>query len=300
METTNPKATPPRNWKSVAGYVYLLPALLLYLVFVIYPFLVSIRTPFFRVEGFTATNEYIGLEYFKAAFQDPRFIIALRNNLIWSAATFLLPLTIGFLIAEVLSRSRIRGKNLFRTIFFIPVTIAPVIIGVVFIWIYQPRWGIINIFLRWAGMADLARGWLGHPDFALPAVILAGVWGQIGFFMVVFLAGLQKISPDLYEAARVDGANNFQELIHITIPGMRQEITFMSLISLIISFKIFDIVRVMTRGGPSFSTEVLGHLIYKLAFKEINLGVSSAVSLVLTIIIFMSTTLILVNRERDE
>lgn len=284
----------------LSGYLFLIPALIIYLMFVIYPFFLTIKMPLFKIEGFRLTNEFVGLSYFRSAISDERFIIALKNNLLWSLATFAFPLSIGFVLADILARAKIKGRNFFRTIYFIPVTIAPVIIGVIFIWIYQPKWGVINTFLGAIGLDALTRGWLGDPIFALPAVIVAGIWGQIGFFMVVFLAGLQKISTELYDAAKVDGANAIQEFFFITIPGMRQELTFMSLLSLIISFKIFDIVRIMTKGGPFYRTEVLGHLIYKLAFKEVNLGDSAAVSIILTGIIFISTSLILIWREKNQ
>lgn len=292
-----------RKWikrSQIIHYLYLLPALAIYIGFVIYPFILTIKIPLFKIEGFRLTNEFVGLENFRSALSDSRFWIAIKNNLIWSVATFIFPLSIGFVLADVLVRAKIRGKNFFRTVYFIPVTIAPVIIGVIFIWIYQPKWGVINSFLNEVGLDALTRGWLGDPTFALPAVIMAGVWGQIGFFMVVFIAGLQKISTEIYDASKVDGANAFQEFIYITIPGMRQELTFMSLISLIISFKIFDVVRMMTKGGPFYRTEVLGHLIYKLAFKEVNLADSTAISVILTGIIFLSTTLILIWRERSQ
>lgn len=287
-----------RFLKRLVGYGFVLPSLAIYVVFLIYPFVQMIRLSFFEFKALTTAKTFVGLGNYQAVLENERFWDALRHNAYWTVGTFLIPLAFGFLIAEVLARGRVRGRNFFRTVLFIPVTISPVVVGTVFIWIYQPRWGVLNSTLRSLGLDDFTQLWLGSPDWALPAVIVAGVWGQIGFFMATFLAGLQKIPQDLYDAAKVDGANYLQEMFFITIPSMRYEITFMSLISVIWSFKVFDIVRVMTRGGPFNSSDVLGHLVFKTAFVEFKFGEGTAMAVLLTLIIFIINAVMLSYRER--
>jgi len=287
-------------WKLAIGYGFLIPSLLFYIVFVIYPFLDMIRLSFFQSRGLVPEPEFIGLDNYARLLEDTRFWNDFLNNVIWSIATLVIPLTIGFLIAVILARGNIFGRTFFRVVYFIPVTFSQVVVAIVFIWIFQPRWGVVNTALNTFGLSDLTRPWLADPDWALFALIIAGVWGQIGLFMVVFLAGLQKIPTDLYDAAQVDGANSFQEMLFITIPSLRQEITLMVVLSMIISFKVFDIVQVLTRGGPFNKTEVLGYYIYELAFRQFNWGYGSTVAVVLTAIIFVISSIVIVLRTRED
>lgn len=288
------------NWRVFLGYGFLIPSLIFYVAFVIYPFIDMLRLSLFQSRGLVPEPSFVGLDNYALLLEDSRFWSDFVNNIIWSVATLILPLTIGFLIAVILARGNIVGRTFFRVVYFIPVTFSQVVVAIVFIWIFQPRWGVVNTSLTALGLGELARPWLADPDFALYALIIAGVWGQIGLFMVVFLAGLQKIPNDLYDAARVDGANAFQEMVSITIPSLRQEITLMVVLSMIISFKVFDIVQVLTRGGPFNQTEVLGYYIYELAFRQFNWGYASTVSVVLTAIIFVISTIVIIFRTRED
>ncbi len=283
------------------GYLFLLPALTLYILFVVYPFLEMLRMPFFIAErGLDPEQAWVGIANFIGVFQDDRFWIALLNNILWAVGTIVLPLIIGFLLAEVLARGKVRGRNIYRSLLFVPQTLSPVVVGLAFIWIFQPRWGALNVILQSVGLDAWTQPWLGNPNTALSALILTGVWREIPFFLVIFLAAMQKIPSELYDAAKVDGANMWQEMRNITVPMIKQELTFMLLLAIIIAFKIFDIVRVMTRGGPFDQTEVLGHLLYQMGFSEFNFGHASAVGIILTAIIFISTTVVLVYRERQD
>ena len=292
---------PRRRVSHAVGYLFLLPALILYSVFVVYPFFDMLRMPFFISErGLDPEIAWVGFANFSGAFQDERFWIALWNNLLWAVATIALPLVIGFVLSELLARGKIKGRNIYRGLLFVPQTLSPVVVGLAFIWIFQPRWGAINFLLENLGLEGLTQAWLGNPNTALLALILTGVWREFPFFLVIFLAAMQKIPTELYDAAKVDGANMWQEMRNITIPMIKQEVTFMLLLAIIISFKIFDIVRVMTRGGPFNKTEVLGHLIYQMGFSEFNFGHASAIGVILTAIIFVSTTVVLIYRERQD
>jgi raffinose/stachyose/melibiose transport system permease protein len=286
--------------RAAIGYGFLIPSLILYVIFIIYPFFDMIWLSLHRSRGLVPQPEFVGLDNYVRLVNDGRFWAALQNNLIWSALTLAIPLLFGFLLAVVLARGNVVGMNLFRVLYFIPVTFSQVVIAIVFIWIFQPRWGAVNTVLEAVGLDELTRAWLGDPEAALYALIIAGVWGQIGLFMVIFLAGLQKIPVDLYDAAKVDGANPTQELRHVTLPGLRQEITFMVVLSMIISFKVFDIVQVLTRGGPFRQTEVIGFYIYELAFNQFNWGYASTVAVMLTLFIFIISSIVVVIRIRGD
>lgn len=298
--------TPPKiaenrkTWKMIIGYGFLIPSLIFYIAFIIYPFLDMIRLSLFQSRGLVPEPMFVGLENYGQILEDGRFWRNFLNNVIWSIATLVIPLTIGFFIAVILARGKVVGRTFFRVVYFVPVTFSQVVVAIVFIWIFQPRWGVINTALETIGLSDVTRAWLADPDWALFALIIAGVWGQIGLFMVVFLAGLQKIPTDLYDAARVDGTNSFQEMRFITIPSLRQEITLMVVLSMIISFKVFDIVQVLTRGGPFNRTEVLGYYIYELAFRQFNWGYGSTVAVVLTAIIFVISSIVIILRTRED
>lgn len=289
-----------RSQRIMIGYLFLVPSLVLYLGFIIYPFFEMVRQSLFQAKGLAPNWKFIGLDNYVKLIDDDRFWSAFANNVRWSVGTMLIPLVCGFLIAVVLARGRIRGRNFFRFVYFIPVTFSQVVVAIVFTWIFQPRWGVVNTVLEGVGLEHMTRTWLGDPDYAIYALIIAGVWSQIGLFMVVFLAGLQKTPQDLYDAAKVDGANPVQEMRHVTIPSLRPEITLMIVLSLIISFKIFDIVRVLTRGGPFRQTEVLGYYVFQLGFEQFNWGYGNAVATMLTIMIFfISATVIIFRARRD-
>jgi raffinose/stachyose/melibiose transport system permease protein len=283
------------------GYIFLLPALVLYLTFVIIPFITMFIMPFFISEkGMNPKWAWVGLANFQDAVSDMRFSIAIMNNIMWALCTLIFPLIIGFLLADVLARAKIKGRNFFRTFLFVPQTLASVVVGVAFMWIYNPRWGMLNSFLSSVGLGSLTRPWLGDPNTALFSLIVAGIWREIPFFMVVFLSGIQKIPTELYDAAKVDGANAVQEIIHVTVPCTRPELTFMALVSIINGFRVFDIVQVMTKGGPFFRTEVLGHLVFVQGFNEFSFGKAAAVGIILTAIIFVTNSLVLIYREKNE
>jgi raffinose/stachyose/melibiose transport system permease protein len=289
-----------RSLRLITGYSFIVPVLVLYIAFVIIPSIEMFIMPFnISGTGFIPKWTWVGLENFQKAVSDDRFFISLKNNSIWALSTLLMPLVLGFLIAEVLTRAKIWGKQAIRSLLFIPQTLASVVVGISFMWIYNPNWGVLNTLLSSLGLDSLRHPWLGDPNTALLSLILAGVWRETPFFMVVFLSGMLKIPTELYDAAKVDGANALQEMIHITIPGIRPEITFMVLISIINGFKVFDLVQVMTRGGPFYQTEVLGHLVYKLGFTEFNFGVATALGVILTAIIFSINSLVLVYREKN-
>jgi raffinose/stachyose/melibiose transport system permease protein len=180
----------------------------------------------------------------------------------------------------------------------LPYVLSLVVVGVVWRWIYSPTRGPLNQTLESIGLGALARPWLGDFDFALPAVGFVGTWVQYGFVTVLMIAGVQKIDEQLYEAARLDGANPFQQFRNVTLPGLRNEITVALVFTLIASFRIFDLIFVLTKGTPAFKTSTLSFLVYQNAFVERDLGYAAAMVVILTGIILAISVFVVRFRER--
>lgn len=277
------------RWK---GWWYLLPALLVYLLFTFLPILETIRTSFFQWDGFSENKVWVGLANYVELFSDPKFHNALRNNLIFVIFYSIIPIMIGLFLASLLSRRPIPGFAFFRTALFLPQVISMVVVGVIWRWMFNPTFGPINTLLRQIGLDGLAISWLGDFTWALPSVGSIGTWVQYGFCMVLFLAGMQHIQDEYYEAASLDGANAFRQFIHITVPGLRSEIAVALVTTIIAALRVFDLVYTTARGGPGESTMVTGFLIYRAAFTNNRIGYAASIATVLTLIILIISLLI--------
>ncbi len=274
------------------GWLYLLPGLLIYLGFTFYPILETVRTSFYEWNGFSAQRDWIGLRNYQALFSDTQFISAFLHNLVFILFYCILPVFIGLLLASVLSRKALPGMTFFRTVLFLPQVISMVVVGVIWRWIFNPQFGPLNVLLNALGLSGLTRAWLGDFALALPAVGSIGTWVQYGFCMILFLAGMQHISEEYYEASSLDGANAFQQFVHITIPGLRAEIGVALITTIIAALRVFDLVYVTTRGGPGNATLVVGFLIYRSAFQQNRIGYASAIATVLMLLILAISLLI--------
>jgi len=274
------------------GWLYLLPGLIIYLAFTFYPILETVRTSFYEWNGFSAQRTWVGLENYQVVFSDPQFTGAFLHNLVFILFYCVLPVLVGLLLASVLSRRALPGMTFFRTILFLPQVISMVVVGVIWRWIFNPQFGPLNILLNTLGLSGLTRAWLGDFTLALPAVGSIGTWVQYGFCMILFLAGMQHISEEYYEASSLDGANAFKQFVHITIPGLRAEIGVALVTTIIAALRVFDLVYVTTRGGPGNATLVVGFLIYRSAFQQNRIGYASAIATVLMLIILVISLLI--------
>lgn len=289
-----------RQWNRYrAGFLFVLPALLLYAIFMIYPFLRSIYFSFTDWNGVRPQINLIGLDNYREMVTDPLLWLSLQHNVIWVIIGTTVPLAIGLLLALLLW-SRPRGFTLFRTIFFMPQVLSAVVIGIIWNWIYNPIFGNLNKLLDAIGLEDVSRGWLGDPTVALYAVLAAAIWSTIGFVFVVFLAGLQNVSKDLLEAATIDGANRWYRFKDVTVPQLSNVINVVAALLLIGGFNVFDIVFVMTQGGPANATEVIATLTYKEAFTQNRVGYASTLSLVMTAISLVVSVVFIRLRERGE
>lgn len=269
--------------------LFILPAFVVYSVFWIIPLFANIPLSLTNWSGLGAiTAENVsGLHNFSLMLHDQIFWTAIQHNVVFTIATLILKLVLALAIAILLDRYT-KFKSFFRTVFFFPAIMPFIVVAFLWLWIYDPVFGLLNSFLKLVHLSILSHIWLGDPTTALPAIIAVEVWKSVPFFMLIFLAGLQGIPKEFEEAAQIDGANFWGVIRHITIPQLKPVTTVVGALILFDGFRLFDSVYVMTGGGPGYhSTEVLSTYIYKLAFSDFRLGYGSAVSIVLMIIVMI-------------
>lgn len=289
-----------RHWARYrAGYLFVLPAFALYAMFMIYPFIQSINLSFTSWNGADPVKQWIGLANYRELIHDHLLWTSLKHNLIWVVIGTLSPMVIGLFLAVLLWR-RPRGFTLFRTAYFLPQVLSSVVIAIVWGWIYNPIFGLLNKSLTRVGLHSIARGWLGDPKLALYAVLVAAIWAETGFVFVVFLAGLQNVSRDLLEAATLDGANSWRRFWDVTVPQLANVITVVGALLLIGGFNVFDVIFVMTSGGPNHATEVIASYTYDEAFTQNRVGYAATLSLVITAISLVASFVFIRIRERAE
>ncbi len=270
----------------LTAYLFLLPNIIGFLVFMFIPIIMSLVISFTNWDGF-GQMEFRGLANYTRMFGDEGFRIAFKNTLIYSV--FFVQVTMFFaLLVAVALNTKMKFTRFFRTAFFLPYITATVAVVVVWQLLYHPSQGIFNSFLMSLGIADPPR-WLSSSTWALPSVIITSIWKNVGYYMVIFLAGLQGINRELYEAASLDGASSLQKFRYVTVPSLSPIIFFATIIALINSFKVFDMVYMLTNGGPGRSTNVLVYLIYTEGFRKFNFGYASAMAYVLFLMILIVT-----------
>jgi raffinose/stachyose/melibiose transport system permease protein len=271
----------------LVGFIYILPAFALYGLFVLLPAIDGVWISLFHWDGVTLAT-WAGLDNYVDALTDPlvqqSFLHAFILVLFYSVA----PVCLGLLVTAALSRHPIRALTAFRTIVFVPQVLAAVVIGVAWQWMYDPQ-GPINSLLTAIGLDSLTRAWLGDFGVALPAVGLIGTWVTTGLCAVLFIAGVQQIPQDRYDAARVDGAGPLREFFAVTLPGLRNEIVVALLLTVIDALRAFDIIFVTTKGGPGSETYVPTILIYKRAFVSNQVGSAAAIAAILTAIVLIAS-----------
>ena len=265
------------------AWVFAAPALLVYVVFLVYPALSSLWFSFTDWDGLSATYNVVGLQNYKDMPHDPVVVQAAINNLIWAVVTVVAPVVLGLTLAVVLN-GKVRGKPFLRLIFYTPAVLPLVSVASIWGWLYNPQYGAINAFLRAVGLDSLAQPWLGQDSTALAATMVAAIWLRVGFPMLLYLAALQGIPHELYEAATVDGATRWQQFWHITMPGLRPAHYVVIALSVIDSFKVFDLIYAMTYGGPGTATQVMGTWMYFNVFQYNQAGYGTAIAVVITVV----------------
>jgi raffinose/stachyose/melibiose transport system permease protein len=281
------------------GWLYVAPALLVYAVFVLRPLLLTLEYSLFSWDGI-GPSTWVGLDNYKRVFTDPDLVKTIANAfkliVFFSAIPVLLGLAIASTIRQI-ATSRLALAA--RTVVFLPQVIPLVAAGIAWSWMLSST-GIVNQVLKAIGLGGLTHDWLGDFSTALPSVGVIGAWVLLGLCTLLLLAGMSKIDPALYEAARMDGAGPFREFRHITLPSLRQEIGVCVTVTVIAALASFDIVYISTQGGPGNTTMVPGLEIYYLAFSEREVGLASALSVVLIALVLVCITPIQrLTREQD-
>ena len=269
------------NNQRLGGLVFIAPALIGTFVFIIIPVICSFGLSFTKWNLLNPI-EFVGLDNYAGIFTEPLFYKILLNTIVFAISTSIFGVIIPLILAAILN-TKIRGSEFYKTAYFLPFITPMIVIGVIWEWIFDPNIGLLNKFLH------LHINWLYDPHFAMPALILVSVWKLIGYNMVIFLSALSGISQSMFEAAKIDGANEFQTFKNVTIPLLSPTIFFVVIITAISSFQIFDLIYLMTEGGPLDSTNVLVYAIYKNAFEYFNIGKASAIAYVLFVIILVLT-----------
>ena len=247
-----------------------------FLVFVIWPLAQSMYYSLTKWNGLSAPV-FIGLDNFARALSDPNFMRAFQNTAIWLIVAVTVPTILGLLLAVLLDRP-LRGSRLYKSAFYLPITLSLVVVGQVWTWIYQPEWGLINSVLEAVGLGDMTRAWLGDPQTALIAVIVAWCWQQTALALILYLAALTTVPKDLLEAAAIDGANARQQFLRIIVPLLRPASIVVITLAVINTLKGFDIVFVLTKGGPFHMSSNLAMFMYEETFFKYRLGYGAAIA----------------------
>ena len=280
----------------VTAFLFLLPALLIFTIFVLWPIAQSARYSFYDWDGIQPMTDYVGLENYKALADDPVFWRALQHNIIvvvWSVCT---QIPLGIALALLLTRG-LRGSVIFRTLYFAPMVLSEVIVGVVWRWIYHPRFGMANALMEKLGLE--AQCWLGDEQLTLICILIATTWRYLGFYIVIFIAAIQGIPDELYESASIDGASGWQQHRCITLPLLMPTIRIAAVLMIVGALKSFDLVWVLTEGGPSHSSELIATYMFKEAFRSNHWGYGSALAFILFLIAFVvALVFVVLTRER--
>ena len=269
------------NNQSLAGWLFILPAFIGTIIFIVIPVICSFGLSFAKWDLLNPI-EFVGFANYLELLSDKLFFKILVNTFVFALSTSILGVIIPLVLAAILNR-KIRGSEFYKTAYFLPFITPMIVIGIIWEWIFDPNIGLLNQFLH------LHINWLYDTNFAMPALIMVSVWKLIGYNMVIFLSALSGISQSLFEAAKIDGADAFQTFKNVTIPLLSPTIFFVVIITAISSFQIFDLIYLMTQGGPLDSTNVIVYAIYKNAFEYFNIGKASAMAYVLFVIILILT-----------
>ena len=269
------------NNTQMSALIFLLPALLGTLIFIVIPVICSFGLSFVQWDLLNPIK-FVGFENYREIFHDGLFYKILGNTIVFALSTSFLGVIIPLILASILN-TKIRGSEFFKGAYFLPFITPMVVVGVVWAWIFDPNIGLLNQMLH------LHLNWLYDSKLAMPALIVVSVWKLVGYNMIIFLSSLSAISQSLFEAAKIDGANSFQIFKNVTIPMLSPTIFFVVIITAICSFQVFDLIYLMTQGGPFDSTNVLVYAIYKNAFEYFNVGKASAIAYVLFVIILVLT-----------
>jgi raffinose/stachyose/melibiose transport system permease protein len=292
-------ASTRKNAKSaLIGYLFILPAVAFFVVFSLVPLVNAVSYSFYKWDG-VGRKIYLGLGNYIAMAKEPLMGLSLFNNAAYTLGIILFGVFPGIFLAHLLTREA-RGRLFYRTVYFLPRIVSAVVYGAVWQWIYNPLTGLLKRAAEIIGSRSFDLAVLGNPRTAMLGIVIAGGWTYFGFCMVILLAAFQGVDRELQESAVLDGANGVQIFFDITLPAVMPVLTMLIIFTVIDSFKVFDLVLVMTSGGPADATSIMTFYIYKQAFKLNNFGYASAVSVVLALVILVFSVLYQNRQETRE
>lgn len=279
---------------------FVAPAFIFTVVFIAYPAIMSAYYSLYQWRGMSEARTFVGLENWQRLFSDPVIPACIWHNLALVAVAVFIEIPLAFAIALVLARARVFGRNIYRTAYFFPVVLAVTVAGVLWSWVYNPQYGLLNEGLRAIGLDQLAKPWLGDSKLVMPAVLLVTVWRFTGFYIIVFMAALESIPQDIYDVATLDGTSLWQLGIHVLVPMLREVIVVAIAIAITASIKRFDEIYVMTMGGPVHDSELLATYMYKQAFLSFDMGYASTIAFFLFLLTLALVVVQLQSMRREE
>jgi multiple sugar transport system permease protein len=285
-----------REW---SAYLFISPGLLLFAVFTFFALILTLYLTFHRWSIIEPDKPFIGFDNYRRLIDDESFHRAAINTIYFTGASVPFTMLIGLGIALLLNQP-LWGRSIFRTIYFLPIVTPFVVVSIVWKWLYQPDYGLFNFYLLKTHLIDQPLLWLSDQELAMPAVIMMSIWGGIGYSMIIYLAGLQAVPQELYDAAAVDGAGPWARLRYITIPMLRPTTLFLLIIGVIGSFQVFTQIFIMTSGGPVERTTTMVYFIYRTAFINFDMGYASMLAYALFVMLLVFTGINLrLNRQAN-
>ncbi len=286
-----------KSKKNITPYLYLLPTMIILILFVFYPLARAIQYSFTDF-NLLSPPKWIGLENYKTLFKSDSFYRALLNTLKYFIVVVPVLVILPLLIAVLVNDTKLKGVTIFRTIYYFPVVTSMVVAGIIWKWMYMEK-GLLNYVLyNLLHLISEPISYLTNPNTALFCIMVVTIWKGLGYYMVLYLAGLQSINQELYEAATIDGASKFKQLRSITVPLLAPTIAVVAIMSSMAAMKVFDEIYVMTAGGPFNSTRTLVYEIYDTAFDKLKFGYASSIGVVLFILLFVFSYISMKNSEK--
>ena len=271
----------------MAVLVFLAPAVILVGLLVFFPVLLNIYYSLFKWTAYSADMKFDGLKYYQKLFSDPKIALSIKNNVMYAVVSLIFQTGLGLIIAHLfVTFANTKYAAITRVVIFIPAVISLTAIGLLWVIAYNPSLGFVNAILEAVGLGRFAHDWLGDANTAMMSIIMVSQWQYIGEMVMLYTVGLQAVPTDIYEAATIDGASNWQTFLHVTVPMIRSTILMNMTITIIGAFMVFDEVYVMTSGGPGGATETLATLMYETGFRKDNMGYASAIGVLLFLITF--------------
>ena len=299
---TLPETRPHRSWWhrnqiAITPWLFLAPAILFFAVYVIVPIFQSVGISFTEWDGLGEASP-VGLQNYEELYYDPAFYTSLKNNVIW-LLLYLLAIPAGLFIALFLNQT-VTGIRIYKSLFFFPFVISQVVVGLVFTWFYDPAFGLLNVILEQVGLGPINV--LGDPDYVTYGIIIAGLWPQTAYCMILYLTGLNAVNSELIEAGRLDNAKGLRMLWHVVLPQLRPATFIAFVVTIIGALRSFDLISVMTQGGPFGSSRVLSYYMFEVALSEygFRMGYGAAIAVVLFLIMMLFITYFLWSMYREE